>query len=137
MNNRWVVVADSSRARFFEYQGRKEPLKELEDMIHAEGKLKTQDEVSDRQGGLSQGGHSFEPPTETKEQETVRFAQQIREKLEQGRVNNEYNELVLIAPPAFLGVLRQTLNDQISKLVIHSADKNLVAQDESSIREYL
>lgn len=137
MYSKWVVVADSSRARFFFYEGKKEPLRELEDLVHAEGKLKTQDVVSDQQGGRGIGSHSFEPVTDVKQQEAIRFAHQIGDKLEQGRVNNEFNDLVLIAPPAFLGTLRQTLNDQIMKLVGKSIDKNLVAQDESNIRNYL
>lgn len=137
MYSKWVVVADSSRARFFFYEGKKEPLREIEDLVHAEGKLKTQDVVSDQQGGRGNGGHSFEPETDVKQQEAIRFAHQIGEKLEQGRVKNEFTDLVLIAPPAFLGTLRQVLNDQIMKLVGKSVDKNLVAQDESSIRGYL
>jgi protein required for attachment to host cells len=141
MLNTWVVVADSSRARFFILESRDEPLREIDDMIHAEGRLRAQDELSDRQGGIAgghgQGDHTFEAPTDVKHQDAVRFAHQIGEKLEHGRVNGDYEELILVAPPAFLGVLRQCLNGHILKLVGQSFDKNLVAMDEAAIREHI
>lgn len=141
MINTWVVVADSSRARFFTLESRGEPLHEIDDMIHSEGKLRAQDEVSDRQGGIAgghgQGGHSFEAPTDVKHQDAVYFAHQIGEKLEHGRVNNEYRDVILVAPPAFLGVLRQTLNSHVLHLVSQSFDKNLVAMSAAEIREHI
>jgi protein required for attachment to host cells len=137
----WVVVADSSRARFFVLDSMAEPLQEIDDMIHAEGRLLAKDELSDRQGGIAgghgQGDHTFEQPTDVKHQDAIRFAQQIGEKLEHGRVGGAYESLMLVAPPAFLGVLRQNLNDHVLKLVGKSLDKNLVAFDEAAIREHI
>lgn len=134
----WVVVADSSRARFFLMQSRDEALLELEDMVHAEGRMHDQDELSDRQGGLAgghgEGGHPFAAPTEPKQHEMEVFAKQIAGRLEQGRVNHNYHRLILAAPPAFLGVLRQTLKPQVQEMVGSSLDKNLVAEDAEEIR---
>jgi protein required for attachment to host cells len=65
------------------------------------------------------------------------FAKQITEKLEHGRVNHEFNKLILVAPPAFLGALRLALNEQTSKLITSSLDKNLVAEDEAVIRGHI
>jgi protein required for attachment to host cells len=116
-------------------------LQEIDDMIHAEGRLLAKDELSDRQGGIAgghgQGDHTFEQPTDVKHQDAIRFAHQIGEKLEHGRVNGDYEDLILIAPPAFLGVLRQCLNDHILKRVGKSLDKNLAGFDEAAIREHL
>lgn len=141
MLNTWVLVADSSRARFFALEKQSEPLREIDDMIHPEAKLRAQDEVTDRQGGIAgghgQGDHTFEAPTDIKHQENMRFAHQIGEKLEHGRVNGDYGHLIIVAPPAFLGVLRQCLNGHILKLVGKSFDKNLVAMDEAAIREHI
>ncbi|MGR8935446.1 MAG: host attachment protein [Gammaproteobacteria bacterium] len=141
MLNTWVVVADSGRARFFAMETRNAALREFDDMIHSEAKMRAQDEVSDRQGGIAgghgEGDHTFEAPTDIKHHDAVVFAQQIGAKLEHGRVNGEYENLILIAAPAFLGVLRQCLNGQVLKMVGQSLDKNLVAQDEASIREHI
>ena len=141
MLSTWVVVADSSRARFFSLASRTEPMQEFDGMVHIEGRMRELDEVSDRQGGIAgghgEGDHTFEAPTDFKHHEAQLFAKQIGVKLERGRVNNEYAKLILIAPPAFLGVLRESLNSHVSDLVIKSMHKNLVVEDESVIREHI
>ena len=141
MTGTWVVVADSSRARFFTLAGKSEPMQELEGMTHAESRMRNQDEVSDKQGGLAgghgEGGHAFEAPTDIKHHEAEIFAKQIADKLEHGRVNHAYNKLILVAPPAFLGALRQAMNDHVVNLVSKSLDKNLVAENETVIREHV
>ncbi|MDO8941404.1 MAG: host attachment protein [Methylicorpusculum sp.] len=141
MLSTWVVVADSSRARFFSLVSRTEPMQELDGMVHVESRMRELDEVSDRQGGIAgghgEGDHTFEAPTDFKHHEAQLFAKQIGVKLERGRVNNEYAKLILVAPPAFLGVLRESLNSHVSDLVINSMHKNLVVEDESVIREHI
>ncbi|QPK62711.1 host attachment protein [Methylomonas sp. LL1] len=141
MSGTWIVVADSSRARFFSWVSRVEPLLELEGMAHSEGRMRDQDEVSDRQGGIAgghgEGGHAFEAPTDLKHHEAEVFAKLIADKLEHSRVNHDYDKLILVAPPAFLGALRHALNDHVQALVGNSLDKNLVAEDEASIREHI
>lgn len=103
--------------------------------------MRDQDEISDRQGGLAgghgEGGHAFEAPTDIKRHEAEVFAKQIADQLEHGRVNHDYNKLILVAPPAFLGTLRQTLNDHVKALVSNSLDKDLVAEKENVIREHI
>lgn len=141
MAGTWVVVADSSKARFFTYASRNEPMQEHEGMLHAEGRMKDQDEISDKQGGLAgghgEGGHAFEAPTDLKQHEAEVFAKQIADKLEHGRVNHDYDKLILVAPPAFLGVLRQAINDYVADKVSNSLDKNLVSETEAVIREHI
>lgn len=141
MSGTWIVVADSSRARFFTLGSRREPLQELDGMVHAEGRMYERDEVSDRQGGIAgghgEGDHTFEAPTDLKHHEAEVFARQIAEKLEQGRVDHKYDKLILVAAPAFLGVLRNILNQHVQDLIYNSLDKNLVAETEAEIREHL
>jgi len=141
MSDTWVVVADSSRARLFSVSSRSKPLTELEGMLHAEGRMRNQDEISDKQGNLAgghgEGGHAFEAPTDIKQHEAEVFAKQIANRLEHGRVNNDVDQLILVAPPAFLGTLRQVMNEQLTKIVGRSLDKNLVNETEAVIREHI
>ncbi len=141
MSGTWIVVADSSRARFFSLENRREPLQELEGMVHAEGRMHERDEVSDRQGGIAgghgEGDHTFEAPTDLKHHEAEVFARQIAEKLEKGRVDHAYEKLILAAAPAFLGVLRNVLNQHVQDLIYNSVDKNLVTETEAVIREHV
>ena len=38
------------------------------------------------------------------------FAKWVPRRLDQGRTHNEYQQLILVAAPAFLGALRENLN---------------------------
>ncbi|MDD4913458.1 MAG: host attachment protein [Methylococcales bacterium] len=137
----WVVVADSSRARFFVRESHSEFLQELDGVVHPEGRMHGQDEFTDRPGGIAgshdEGNHRFEAETSFKEHEAEVFAGQIADRLEHGRVNHDYRKLILVAPPAFLGVLRQVLNKHILELVSGSMDKNLVGEDAEEIRKHI
>jgi len=52
-------------------------------------------------------------------------------------VSGEFDELVLVAPPAFLGLLRDNLSANAMKRVVQSIDKNLAQLDEAQIREHV
>ena len=141
MVKRWIVVAESSRARIFTMEGALAPMHELEDLSHPEARLPGRELKSDRSArvfrGRGQENHPGEPNVEPKQQEAIQFARQISERLEQARTKGELEELVLIAPPAFLGLLRQNLSAATEKHLIKSIDKNLVQMSEREIREYV
>lgn len=65
------------------------------------------------------------------------FAREIADKLEQARQEGRYDKVILVAPPAFLGTLRQALSGQVEKLVARSLDKNLVSATPEEIRAQL
>lgn len=141
MSRFWVIVADSSRARFFSVSHQDKTMNELEDLFHVESRLHEHNEISDRPGcipaGHGEGVHSFEPATDFKQHEMTVFARRIANHLETGRVNHLFDKLILVAPPAFLGVLRDALNDRLRDLVYESLDKHLVTADEPSIRSHI
>jgi len=43
----------------------------------------------------------------------------------------------LIAPPAFLGMLRKNLSDNTRQTISREIKKNLVRENEEAIRQYL
>ncbi|PPD29192.1 MAG: Host attachment protein, partial [Methylomonas sp.] len=49
----------------------------------------------------------------------------------------DYDQLILVAPPAFLGALRQAVNDHVHDLIANTFDKNLVSESEATIREHI
>jgi protein required for attachment to host cells len=61
------------------------------------------------------------------------FARDIAGKLEHARTTHEFDQLVLVAPPRFLGLLRGSLDDGTAKLVIGSLDKDLAHSKESEL----
>jgi protein required for attachment to host cells len=137
----WVLVADSGRARLFEASGAKAPLQEQTDLVMPSARLQEQELVSDRPGrsfdSRGEGRHAMEPTTPAKEVESNRFAARIAALLDSGRVAGNYTRLILVAPPAFLGQLRDALSEQVRALVTNELDKDLVRFDVDAIREHL
>lgn len=142
MAKTWILVAESSRAIIYALESRIKPLQEVESLAHPEGRAREQDMTSDRPGrafdttGLG-GRHAMGKEVDPKRHEAQVFAKRLAERLEQGRNHGDFEQLMLVASPAFLGLLRDSLNGQTAKLVSQSLDKNLVQAGEQSVREHL
>jgi protein required for attachment to host cells len=136
----WVLVAESSRAKFFEVDSPKGALKEIDDMIHPASSMHEQKITSDLpgRGYDGKGGHhKMEEPTSIKEHEQEEFAKQVCDKLESGRVDNKYHKLVIVAAPHFLGYLRKCMGSEVQKLVAEEINKNIVQLKNEDIRQHL
>jgi protein required for attachment to host cells len=72
-----------------------------------------------------------------REKHALQFADLLRDAIRQGRIENRYDQLVLMAPPRFLGVLRERLDDQSLKCVTAEIDNDLLALSPSELRAYL
>ncbi len=141
MSNIWVIAAESGRARILETHAPLGPLREIESLVHPAARNQERELISDKPGrsfdSRGEGRHAMEAKTDAKHQEAITFARQIADRLEQGRIAGEYDELVLVAAPAFLGLLRQNLTDATADLVSKSIDKNVVRLKPEAIREQL
>lgn len=137
----WVVVADSSRGRIYVQDQPNTELRETEDLIHPRSRLHGGDLVSDRPssdgGAVGQGRHVIDARTQPKEHEAETFAKEIAKHLERARLERKYQRLVLIAPPAFLGKLRENLDNKVLDLVVGQVDKNLVMHPVEELRQHL
>jgi protein required for attachment to host cells len=135
----WVIAADSSRARIFTAQSPTAKLEEHETLVNPEARLRDRDLVSDApgrtfsRGSAQRSGMTSDDP---KEHEIDQFAKALAHRLDQGRTHNEYDHLVLVAAPAFLGKLRDTLDKHVLHQVALSMDKDLsqVSADELRAR---
>lgn len=125
----WVVVADASRARLFRAETPRGPLVELEDAVHSAARLQDHELLSDRAGRAvdTQGHHrhGMEATTDPHDQEAQRFAHELAERLHVHHNAHDFDGLVLVAPPHFLGLLRGTLDEQVAKQVLASLNLDL------------
>lgn len=141
MTKTWVIVAESSRGKIYEAATASSDLVELEDLIHPSGRLHDRDLTSDRpghdSGSQGEGPHVLDESTEAHTEEMHKFAREIAQRLDKGHADRSYDRLVLIAPPKFLGMLRDTLSDQVSKCVSESLDKNLVQHSAEEVRGHV
>lgn len=142
MKKKWIVVAESSRARIFSVESRTTPLKEIEDMANEASRYHDQELVTDEPGrsfdSNGHGGrHAMESRTEPKKTEIMHFAHDLSERLENARRVGDYNDLVLISSPSFLGMLKQNLGSVTQKHISQTINKNLIDMSEAEIRNYV
>lgn len=137
----WFLVGDSSRARLFQGFDR-HTLNLVKEFSHPEGREHQRDIVSAPDGRFQQAGRSeygvtLEPKHTPEENERTAFAKELALFLEEGANRQDFDRLVLVAPPQFLGALRRELNDQVSKRVAASLDKDLTWMPVPEISERL
>jgi len=137
----WILVADNTRARIFSTDTPSSPLQEVDDLAHTEGRLHDREMTSDLPGKIKNaggiGGHAFEQPTDPKKHEAENFAHRISHYLEEAYNANKFEQLLIIAEPSFLGLLRNQLPEQIKKRVCFELDKNITAHSAEDIRKHL
>lgn len=127
-NIQWVLVANSSEAKLFSGQFLGSDLQEIQSFSHPESRNKGSDLVTDKMGSF-QGNNgtahgAYVETTEPKEVEASRFAHELAQMLEDGRTTNKFKELIIMASPQFLGLIKNACNDALQKCVLHFVDKD-------------
>lgn len=124
----WLVVANSSVARIFKVQ-KKESLIEIESLVHPESRLYNKDLCSDKPGrsfeSANAGRHSVGSTVMPKQQEFINFAKEISAYLDDARKQGKFDRLYLVAAPAQLGLIRQNLHSETTKLMAGEVDKDI------------
>lgn len=138
MKTRWVLVADSVTARIFQHEA--DGLREVHQMTH----LASQEHNSDLMGNRpNQNQHGMErdlkgdEPQSLRDHESMTFAREVANHLHVQRARNAFEELVLVADPRFLGMLRQTLTKSVEPLVIGTLDKRAVSMKPAEIEHMI
>jgi len=136
----WVVVADTSRARIFSADKPASDLAEIDDLTHPEARLHEGDLVADRPGSGKHNGSGTFSMGECgtyKDADAARFAHEVSERVEAGRIQGQFQKLYVIAAPQFLGMLRKHQSSATRQLVAAEIAKNLSASDPKAIRAHL
>lgn len=141
MKKVWILVADSSRARFFGVDAANSSLTEMKDLMHPEARMHEQKLTSDLPGSQAGGSvgshHGVASEKSPKDNEALIFVREISRFLEDAQNNQEYDELIVIAAPSFLGLMRENLTADVSKHIILEIDKNLVKHSTDEIYQHL
>lgn len=141
MSNTWVLVANSSEAKIYAGMGKSSPLTDIKSFDYPKGRLHEGDLVSDSAGSdggsNGQGRHVLDDETSAIQQGTVVFAKELASYLDIERNKGAYNGLIVIAPPAFIGLLRKSLSTEVMSMVSQQIDKNLVNKSAKEINQYL
>ena len=122
MSEKWVVVANASRASIYEY--RKTGLEFVQELLHPESRAKARDLVSDRHGKnhppeVVTGIYS--EPSDPKQVEADRFALQLAKALAEAikPPHQTNSQLWVFASPHFHGLLNKHLPKEVQKISLH------------------
>ena len=127
MTAAWVLVADSTQARVLERQ--KKGLALVEELSHPESREQGQDLIGNRP---NENQHTMErnmKGAETnglREVESRRFAHEVADFLSVAHSRNRFAELVVVADPRFLGMLRAEIGKPVAERVTASIAKSAV-----------
>ncbi len=141
MSKFWILVSDSSHARFFTADTASAAMLEVEDLTHPEARQHASDITSDLPGkqhdANPSGHHGVDTTSDPHKQEVIHFAREVASHLREKFMNNEFSHLVIVSEPSFLGALRNELDAQVKKVVTLEVDKNLVRHSVEDIRTHL
>lgn len=124
-----IVVADQAEAVFYELAPGVH-LREVARFEDAAAHGHERDFSSDRPGRthapMGEGlRHSFGPEPHARRDAAVRFARAIARVLEEARLRDEWDDLVLFAGERFLGTLRRELPPLSAERVVQAVAKDL------------
>ena len=140
MSTTWILVANSSIANLYASHGPHKGLQLVKQLVHPESREKASELVSDRPGHdqAHGGGHgSYVPETSPKQNEAEHFALQLAKELEHGRATNNYERLILIASPPFIGMLNSRLEAHVRALVTETIEKDYTQATERELASHL
>jgi protein required for attachment to host cells len=125
-----IVVADRAEAVFYDATSLRTRPKEVARISDPDARLHDRDLVSDRPGRSyeSYGGarHAIERENDPRHREAVRFARRIARRLDEARRKDEFEQLVVVAGPPFLGLLREEFSRPTKARVVQEIRKDLV-----------
>ena len=144
-----VLVADQSEARFYDTQRVESGLRYVAQMLDSKAHLHDRDLVSDRpvrifdhaappsgrRGAVAH--HATGGEHTPRKLEALSFAARIAERLEMDLRDEQFDQLVVMAGPGFLGLLRQALPPSVQARIAAEVPKDLVHQTSSSVLEHL
>lgn len=136
----WILVADRARARIFE-AGAGDALTEVacfsEPDARAGPSTLTTHRLPTVNESVGSARHSIEPHTSLRDKITARFAHLLCEALEVGHNEGRFEQLVLVAPPRFLGALHASLGKALRARVVREIRHDLTALPARDLGERL
>jgi protein required for attachment to host cells len=136
-----VLVGDGERAVFFRNKGSVARPDLVVQRVFEQENPPTREQGSDRPGRLAPGHadtlRSATEETDWHQLAEDRFATDIADALYRSAHANEFQRLIIVAPPRVLGTLRKTLHKEVIERIEAEVPKELAAQTVNSIRNEL
>ncbi|MGB5132804.1 MAG: host attachment protein [Steroidobacteraceae bacterium] len=144
-----IVVANQAEARFYDAAGIASPLRAVGQLENPDARLHDRDLKSDRPGrvftsaaaGSGRRGavahHATGGEKRPRQQVATVFARRIAAELSAAKQGRQFDRLVLIVAPSFLGTLRKALPKSLQSDVVAEIAKDLQDPSDAEVREHL
>ncbi|MCX5493870.1 host attachment family protein [Kaistia dalseonensis] len=136
----WVVVCDGAKALLFENDGDAEliNLKLVENLDQPDPA--NRDIGTDRPGRVYQSHGSARSSVEEPDwhaEAEAKFLALVADHLDKAVTAHQVKQVILVAPPRALGILRQRLSDGVRAVVKHEIAKDLAGLSTGEIERHL
>jgi protein required for attachment to host cells len=137
----WLLIADGSRAKVMETNDRGAEFRSVEDMARSINLLKSRDILADKPGrtfdSVGTGRHAKENPADPHRQQKREFAGTVVAELRKAMLARRFDGLILVAPPAFMGDLREELPKDLKDKVVDEVTSDLTNTPEQALPAHL
>ena len=137
----WILVANQAEAQIYSSGQLPGNLLLVDVLANKEGTTHPRELISDAPGrafnSTGSGRHAMEPNTGVKEEQRRRFVKEMADRLQAAHLKGDFAQLVLLAAPAVLGVIRKSLAADLKKTVIKEIPKDVIGQDVDKIQSQL
>lgn len=134
----WICVADAGHLRILKSTGPGTPVERLVEETHARDHGK---DFADRPGRAFESAdgtrHAMEPGEDPVRRDKRDTAAEIGKRLSDHAQKHDFQRLILVAPPQFMGDLRKHLSPAAAAAIIAEVDKDLTQETDAAIRERL
>lgn len=131
----WILSAQRSGARIYGHEKAGQGLTLVREIQHEEGRLKDSEIDTDRAGHSL--GHSYQTEQSPSERVAEDFARTLARVLEKERSDKSFDDLVLVASPRMLGLIRKSLDSATASKVRGSLDKEYAEHDQARLEKAL
>lgn len=137
----WIVITDGAKGQIVVNEGPGLHLSPLAKFNSESARQRGQDLVSDREGRSfdrnAKGRHAMEPRAKAKQVEKDKFVRSIVDRIKKGHQSGSFDQLVLIADPSALGVLRKAFSEDVIACVVSEINKDLTNLDVHDLADHL
>ena len=132
MQASWVVVADRNRATVFSVPRGLARLRQLAELHYSPMPMN-----GDAGGPCDRDIQASDPMPDSVEHQARGFATQVALYVEEARLDQRFDELILVAGPTFLSYLRESLGQSVRDALVAEIPKNLVGVQRETLQEHV
>jgi len=137
----WLLIADGSRAKVMVAEGDGAGFRTVEDMARSIDLPKSGELLADKPGrtfdSVGAGRHAKESPTDPRRHLKREFASTVIGELRRAMLAKRFDRLILVAPPAFLGDLREELPKDLKDKLAGDVASDLTNTPEQDLPAHL